>query len=164
MTITTVCQLDMQVVRQLIAEVLELPIDRVLENISPADTTQYDDFLTIKNSAQLEIGSQLTYNGVEQLETITSLREVTILVNAYGENSISILNNLVNGMQLNAIRSKMRQLRIGYLRASQIQNITSENSEKQEVAATVELIFSTNHITQANVNRGESVQITTKVN
>lgn len=154
----------MSVVRQLIAQVLGLPVERVMENKSQADTSQYDHFLTVINSSQFEIGSQLSYSGEDELETINSLREVTILVNAYGDNSMLMLSNLVNSMQLAPMRLKMRQLRIGYLRASEIKHVISDSAEEQEVGATVDLIFSINHITQANVNRGESVKIITKEN
>lgn len=154
----------MMEVRQMIAEALSLPSELVLDANSQTDVSKLTHFVTVIDSYQNEIGSSIKFDGVNEVEHLNSVREVAISVNAYGSNAYDLINKLVSSMRICPIRQRLRRLKLGYLKASQVRHLPTAIAGGKEQRAQVDLIFSINHKIQANVNRGDSVQINTKVN
>lgn len=154
----------MREVRQMIAEVLSLPSELVLDAASQIDVSKLTHFVTVIDSYQNEIGSSVHFNGINEIESVSSVREVAISVNAYGLNAYDLINKLVSSMKISHIRQRLRKIKLGYLRASQVRHLPTAIAGGKEQRAQVDLIFSINHKIQANVNRGDSVQINTRVN
>lgn len=164
MAITTVCQLDMKSVRQMIAVALSLPDDMVIDASDEIDTHQYTHFITVQAASQNELGSQVFYDGTHEQEILSSVSEITISVNAYGDDSYQLINKLISSMNATSIYQMQRKMKMGFLRASQIKNLLTRTSGGQEQHSQVDLIFSIKKIIKADVQRGESVQIKTEVN
>ena len=159
MAITTVWRLDMKEVRQMMAEVLSLPSDRVIDANSEVDVSKMSFFITVLVMAQDDLGSEIIYNGIEEVEKLSNLSELTLSINAYGANSYDAINKLVMSMRLHFVYSRLKKLGIGYLRSSQIRSLPVTISGGKEQRAQVDLVFSISNKLNADVKRGDTVQI-----
>lgn len=164
MAITTVYLLDIKSVRRMIAVALSLSDDMVIDASDEIDTHQYTHFITVQVVSQNELGSQVFYDGTHEQEILSSVSEITISVNAYGDDSYQLINKLISSMNATSIYQMQRKMKMGFLRASQIKNLLTRTSGGQEQHSQVDLIFSIKKIIKADVQRGESVQIKTEVN
>lgn len=159
MAITTVWRLDMKEVRQMMAEVLSLPNDRVIDANNEVDVSKMSFFITVLVMAQDDLGSEIIYNGDEEVEKLSNLSELTLSLNAYGANSYDAINKLVMSMRLNFVYSRLKRLGIGYLRSSQIRSLPVTISGGKEQRAQVDLVFSISNKLNADLKRGDTVQI-----
>ncbi|QHJ84908.1 MAG: hypothetical protein [Caudoviricetes sp.] len=148
----------------MIAEVLSLPENLVIDANSEVDVSALSYFITVIESYHSEIGQEINYDGDEEKEVLNSIREVTISVNAYGLNSYEIISKLTASMNLTPVWQALKDLGIGFLRSSQVRNLPTTIAAGKENRAQVDLIFSINHIIQADVRRGDYVQIKTEIN
>ena len=164
MAITTVWRLDMKVVRQMMAEVLSLPSDRVLDANAETDVSKLSYFLTVLAIGQSDLGSEIIYNGKDEVEMLSNLSELTLSINAYGIGSYEAINKLVMSMRLNAAYSRLKSMGIGYLRSSQIRSLPVAISGGKEQRTQVDLIFSISNKLNADVKRGDSVKINVEGN
>ena len=157
MAITTVWQLDMEEVRRMIAEILTLPDERVFDANNMQDVSELDYFVTVLNSHQLDIGTEIKFNGKDEEEIISTLKEVNISINAYGKNSYQLLCKLTQSMRLTSVWQRLKRLGMGYLRCSEIRSLPTAIDGGEEQRAEVDLIFSINSIIKANVKCGKTV-------
>lgn len=157
MAITTVWRLDMTAVRRMIAEVLTLPEELVFDANNMQDVSTLDHFVTVFNAYQSDIGTEIKFNGVNEEEIASTVRELTISVNAYGKNSYDLLCKLTESMRLTPVWQRLKQLGMGYLRCSQIRSLPTTIAGGKEQRAQVDLIFSINPIVKISVNRGDTV-------
>ncbi|WP_143413955.1 hypothetical protein [Gilliamella sp. N-G2] len=158
MAITTVSRLDMMEVRRTIAEVLTLPESIVFDANNMQDVSRLDRFITVLNSYQSDIGTEIKFNGVNEEEIASTARELTISVNAYGKNSYDLLCKLTESMRLTPVWQRLKHLGMGYLRCSQIRSLPTTIAGGKEQRAQVDLTFSINPIVKAQVNRGDTVK------
>lgn len=159
MAITTAWRLDMKAVRQMMAEVLSLPDDRVIDANTEVDVSKMSFFITVLVMSQDSLGSEIIYDGDQELEKLSNLSELTLSINAYGINSYEAINKLVMSMRLDFVYSRLKRLGVGYLRASQIRSLPMAISGGKEQRAQVDLVFSINNRLNANVKRGDDVTI-----
>lgn len=164
MAITTVLRLDMKEVRQMIATVLSLPSDRVIDGNEEVDVSKLGFFITVLPIMQDDLGTEVIFNGVEEVEKLSNLSEMTVSVNAYGKNAYEVINKLVMSMRLDFAYRELKRIGIGFLRASQIRSLPTAISGGKEQRAQVDLIFSINNRLIADVNRGDSVEISIEGN
>ena len=157
MAITTVSRLDMTEVRRMIAEVLTLPESIVFDANNMQDVSRLDRFITVLNSYQSDIGTEIKFDGVNEEEIASTARELTISVNAYGKNSYDLLCKLTESMRLTPVWQRLKHLGMGYLRCSQIRSLPTTIAGGKEQRAQVDLTFSINPIVKISVNRGDTV-------
>lgn len=144
-------------VRRMIAEVLTLPESIVFDANNMQDVSRLDRFITVLNSYQSDIGTEIKFDGVNEEEIASTARELTISVNAYGKNSYDLLCKLTESMRLTPVWQRLKQLGMGYLRCSQIRSLPTTIAGGKEQRAQVDLIFSINPIVKISVNRGDTV-------
>lgn len=154
----------MKAVRQMMAEALTLPDDRVIDANTEVDVSKMSYFITVLMMAQDDIGSEIIYDGINEVENLSNLSEITLSINAYGQNAYEILNKLVMSMRLDFMYSKLKSLGIGYLRSSQIRSLPVAISGGKEQRAQVDLVFSNSNQLKADVKRGDDVNINLKGN
>lgn len=162
MAITTVSRLDMTAVRRMIAEVLTLPESIVFDANNMQDVSRLDRFITVLNSYQSDIGTEIKFDGVNEEEIASTARELTISVNAYGKNSYDLLCKLTESMRLTPVWQRLKHLGVGYLRCSQIRSLPTTIAGGKEQRAQVDLTFSINPIVKVSVNRGDTVNFNLK--
>lgn len=148
----------MTALRHMIAEVLTLPESLILDANNIQDVSKLDKFITVFNSYQSDIGTEIKFKGAEEEEIASTLREVTISINAYGKNAYDMLCKLTESMRLTVVWQRLRRLGIGYLKCSQIRSLPTTIAGGKEQRAQVDLIFSINPIVKAPVNRGDTVK------
>lgn len=141
----------------MIAEVLTLPESIVFDANNMQDVSRLDRFITVLNSYQSDIGTEIKFDGVNEEEIASTVREVTISVNAYGKNSYDLLCKLTESMRLTPVWQRLKSLGMGYLRCSQIRSLPTTIAGGKEQRAQVDLIFSINPIVKISVNRGDTV-------
>lgn len=142
----------------MIAEVLTLPESLVFDANNMQDVSKLDKFITVFNSYQSDIGTDIRFNGTDEEEIASTLREVTISVNAYGKNAYEILCKLTASMRLTIVWQRLKRLGMGYLKCSQIRSLPTTIAGGKEQRAQVDLTFSINPIIKAHVNRGDTVK------
>ena len=147
----------MTAVRRMIAEVLTLPEAIVFDANNMQDVSTLDHFVTVFNAYQSDIGTEIKFNGVNEEEIASTVRELTISVNAYGKNSYDLLCKLTESMRLTPVWQRLKQLGMGYLRCSQIRSLPTTIAGGKEERAQVDLTFSINPIVKISVNRGDTV-------
>lgn len=144
-------------VRRMIAEVLTLPESIVFDANNMQDVSRLDRFITVLNSYQSDIGTEIKFDGVNEEEIASTARELTISVNAYGKNSYDLLCKLTESMRLTPVWQRLKRLGMGYLRCSQIRSLPTTIAGGKEQRAQVDLTFSINPIVKVSVNRGDTV-------
>lgn len=144
-------------VRRMIAEVLTLPESIVFDANNMQDVSRLDRFITVLNSYQSDIGTEIKFDGVNEEEIASTARELTISVNAYGKNSYDLLCKLTESMRLTPVWQRLKHLGMGYLRCSQIRSLPTTIAGGKEQRAQVDLTFSINPIVKVSVNRGDTV-------
>lgn len=152
----------MMEVRRTIAEVLTLPESLVFDANNMQDVSKLDRFITVLNSYQSDIGTEIKFDGVNEEEIASTARELTISVNAYGKNSYDLLCKLTESMRLTPVWQRLKHLGMGYLRCSQIRSLPTTIAGGKEQRAQVDLTFSINPIVKAQVNRGDTVKFNIK--
>ena len=121
------------------------------------DVSRLDRFITVLNSYQSDIGTEIKFDGVNEEEIASTARELTISVNAYGKNSYDLLCKLTESMRLTPVWQRLKRLGMGYLRCSQIRSLPTTIAGGKEQRAQVDLTFSINPIVKVSVNRGDTV-------
>ena len=121
------------------------------------DVSRLDRFITVLNSYQSDIGTEIKFDGVNEEEIASTARELTISVNAYGKNSYDLLCKLTESMRLTPVWQRLKHLGMGYLRCSQIRSLPTTIAGGKEQRAQVDLTFSINPIVKVSVNRGDTV-------
>ena len=148
----------MTALRHMIAEVLTLPESLVFDANNIQDVSKLDKFITVLNAYQSDIGTEIKFKSADEEEIASTLREVTISVNAYGKNAYDMLCKLTESMRLTVVWQRLRRLGMGYLKCSQIRSLPTTIAGGKEQRAQVDLIFSINPIVKAPVNRGDTVK------
>lgn len=148
----------MMEVRRMIAEVLTLPESLVFDANNIQDVSKLDKFITVLNVYQSDIGTEVKFKGVDEEEIASTLREVTISVNAYGKNAYDMLCKLTESMRFTFVWQRLKRLGMGYLKCSQIRSLPTAIAGGKEQRAQVDLTFSINPIVKAPVNRGDTVK------
>lgn len=146
----------------MIAEVLTLPEKLVFDANNMQDVSKLDKFITVLNAYQSDIGTEINFKGVNEEEIASTLREVTISVNAYGKNAYDMLCKLTESMRLTTVWQRLRRLGMGYLRCSQIRSLPTAIAGGKEQRAQVDLTFSINPIVKATLRRGDTVKFNIK--
>lgn len=157
MQITTVSKLEMTEIKNLIAGILNLPESNIFDEDSVPDVSSLDRFVTVLNISQTEIGKEILYFGNEEEEVISTLKEATITVKTYGNDAYDLLCKLTESMKLTPVWQKLKKLRMGYLRCSDIENISTTSADETIRHAQVDLIFSINPIVKTEIKRGDNV-------
>lgn len=152
----------MMAVKRMIAEVLTLPESIVFDANNMQDVSKLDRFITVLNSYQSDIGTEIKFDGVNEEEIASTARELTISVNAYGKNSYDLLCKLTESMRLTPVWQRLKHLGMGYLRCSQIRSLPTTIAGGKEQRAQVDLTFSINPIVKVSVNRGDTVNFNLK--
>ena len=148
----------MTALRRMIAEVLTLPESLVFDANNIQDVSKLDKFITVLNAYQSDIGTEIKFKGADEEEIASTLREVTISVNAYGKNAYDMLCKLTESMRLTVVWQRLRRLGMGYLKCSQIRSLPTAIAGGKEQRAQVDLIFSINPIVKSPLNRGDTVK------
>lgn len=146
----------------MMAEVLTLPESLVFDANDMQDVSNLDKFITVFNSYQSDIGTEIKFNGEDEEEIASTLREVTISVNAYGKNAYDMLCKLTESMRLTTVYRQLKKIGMGYLRCSQIRSLPTAIAGGKEQRAQVDLTFSINPIVKATLNRGDTVKFNIK--
>lgn len=142
----------------MMAEVLTLPEALVFDANDMQDVSNLDKFITVFNSYQSDIGTEIKFSGEDEEEIASTLREVTISVNAYGKNAYDMLCKLTESMRLTTVYQQLKKIGMGYLRCSQIRSLPTVIAGGKEQRAQVDLTFSINPIVKAQIKRGDTVK------
>ena len=148
----------MTALRHMIAEVLTLPESLVFDANNMQDVSKLDKFITVLNVSQSDIGTEVKFKGADEEEIASTLREVTISINAYGKNAYDMLCKLTESMRLTAVWQSLKRLGMGYIKCSQIRSLPTTIAGGKEQRAQVDLIFSINPIVKSPLNRGDTVK------
>ncbi|WP_141673948.1 phage neck terminator protein [Gilliamella sp. wkB195] len=136
---------------------MTLPESLVFDANDMQDVSKLNKFITVLNAYQSDIGTEIKFKGAEE-EIASTLREVTISINAYGKNAYDMLCKLTESMRLTVVWQRLRRLGMGYLKCSQIRSLPTTIAGGKEQRAQVDLTFSINPIVKAPVNRGDTVK------
>lgn len=154
----------MTVVRRLIAEVLSLPENIVFDANKEQDVSGIKAFLTVQVSFSDALGSERKYDSTNEREIITTVRNSTISINAFGNNAYQLIEKLVTSLKFSAIQQQFKSLGFSILSTSQIRNLATVISNAKEERAQVDLIANHIHRVSMSLGYGDSVDINYEVN
>ncbi|EQC1411723.1 phage neck terminator protein [Providencia rettgeri] len=162
MGITTRSQLDMKALKHAIATVLKLPEDVVIESHSHVDVSKLNHFITIGVISSELIGEENRFDAANELEIITASRSTTLSINAYGANAYQLIEKLSSVLATHYANQIFKQLvDASVLKKSEVRNLPTAIAGGQEQRAQIDLTLSHIHRIESQLNRGESVVITT---
>lgn len=147
-------------VRRLIARVLSLPDDIVYDANDEQDLSSVPAFITVNIAYAQDLGYERQYAG--QVETINTVKNSTISVNAYGNNAYQLLEKLTASIKTSKAKSDIRKLGFQVLSSSQIRNLTGVISNAKEQRAQVDLIINHIHSISSRLDAGDDVTFTYK--
>ncbi|KLU15079.1 hypothetical protein AFK69_16170 [Xenorhabdus sp. GDc328] len=160
MDTTTLSQLDMRAVRQMIATVLKLPESVVLDADGETDVSDMQSFITVNRVTSEMMGEEYKFDAREEVEIITVTRESVISVNAFGKNSYLIIEKLATVLRTSYAQSLLTRIGAGLVRKSQIRNLPTAIAGGKEQRAQIDLTLSHIHRIETPMNQAKTVDIT----
>lgn len=150
---------DLDKFRQLVADLLELPINRVLQWGLQQDVSSFNFFCTVRVNPSAQLATRLKFDKIAEVQTIESQKETTVIVGFHGENSLI----MAEFFQLALISEKANQLfasiKTGLVRTSDVQNLTIPFGGGYEERAEIQLTLSHDFNIEYKQNRIDSVDI-----
>ncbi|WP_323857625.1 phage neck terminator protein [Xenorhabdus doucetiae] len=162
MDTTTLSQLDMRAVRQMIATVLTSRNGKVpvLDGDGETDVSDMPYFITVNRVTSELIGEEYKFNAKKEVEIITVTRETLISVNAFGKNSYLIIEKLASVLSTSYAQSLLTRIGAGLVRKSQVRNLPTAIAGGKEQRAQIDLTLSHIHRIETPVNQARTVDIT----
>jgi len=97
--------------------VTQLPDDHVRHADQPAPTGS-KPFITVKEITSTTIGSDYSFDGVEEFEYINETEEAVISINGYGKSSLARIKKVKAGLRTSAIIQKLKLAGMATVRTS----------------------------------------------
>ncbi|MDC9606859.1 LIC_12616 family protein [Xenorhabdus griffiniae] len=160
MDTTTLSQLDMRAVRQMIATVLKLPESVVLDADGETDVSDIQSFITVNRVTSELMGEEYKFNARKEVEIITVTRETLISVNAFGKNAYLIIEKFASVLRTSYAQSLLTSMGAGLVRKSQIRNLPTAIAGGKEQRAQIDLTLSHIHRIETPINQAKTVDIT----
>lgn len=152
----------MRAVRRTIAEVSQLPEDKVIDGNGETDISKWKYFISVNQLTSEPIGTEIKFDTTNEKEIVTSTYETSISINAFGRNAYLIIEKLSTSIRTSYAQQLFKQIGVGVVRSSQIRSMPTAIAGGKEQRAQFDLVLSHIHRIETPLNRGGSVVITTQ--
>ncbi|PVZ86708.1 hypothetical protein C9426_14930 [Serratia sp. S1B] len=139
---------------------MQLSDERVIDGNVETDVSALDYFVSINSIASDLIGEEIKFDGINETEVITSTRETTVSVNAFGKNAYQLIEKLSSSLSTHYAQQQFKKLGAGIVRKSSLRNLPTSIAGGKEQRAQLDLTLSHIHRINTPLNRGDSVDIT----
>lgn len=136
--------------RTLIATALNLPNERVREEFSKS-LNDKTGFITVAVLTDRQIGREYKFTQNE-VEIITSTREATISINAFGKNSLALIGKLNTLFYSSFFIQSLNGKNLSLVSVSPIRNLTLGVGGASEERANLDVVMSYNNRVEVSQN------------
>lgn len=157
MAITTGFLFDTAALRKLIARVLTLSPERVIQANTQVDTTNWDSYATVLQMTATPNGTSVKFDGDTETEYAVTKYTCMYSVQLIGKNSILMANRAVPVFSMNSIVNELKKLNIGILQVSAVRAVPIAIDGGYEERAQFDLFVSQYTIVKEQLNAVQSV-------
>lgn len=159
MAITTVSLFDTKDLRTLIAKVLTLSPERVIEANTQVDTSGWANYATVLPVTYTISGTSISFDGDTETESATTKYNVLYSIQLVGNGSILMANRSVPVFSINSIVNELKRLNIGILQISPVRAVPIAIDGAYEERAQFDLFVSQYTIVKEQLNAVKSVEL-----
>lgn len=150
---------DTAALRKLIARVLTLSPDRVIQANTQVDTTNWSHYTTVLQVTATPNGTSVKFDGLTETEYATTKYTVVYSVQVIGKGAILMANRSVPVFSMNSIVNELKKLNIGILQISPVSAVPIAIDAGYEERAQFNLVVSQYTIVKEQLNAVQSVGI-----
>ena len=159
MAITTQFLFDTKDLRTLLAKVLTLSPERVIEANTQVNTEKWDTYATVLSVTQSINGTSVKFDGDTETEYAETQFNVMYSVQLIGKDSILMANRSISVFKMNSIVNELKRLNIGILLISPVRAVPIAIDGGYEERAQFDLFVSQYTIVKEQLNTVNSVEI-----
>lgn len=150
--------------RKLISELLDFPLDRVLQYGLQQDVSKLSSFITVQKTPSSELSTHKRFRKLDEYQNIESQKETTLIVSFHGKNSVFMAEYFQCALISEKANALFDRIKAGLVRSSDIRDLTIPIGGGYEERAQIELLLSHNFIIEHEQNRIDTVEIGLVVN
>lgn len=159
MAITTQFLLDTKELRKLLAQVLTLTPERVIQANTQVDTNTWDTYATVLQLTAQPNGTGIKFDGDAEMEYAQTQYNVLYSVQLIGKDAIQMANRSIPVFSMNSIQNELKRLKIGILQISAVRAVPIAIDGGYEERAQFDLFVSQYTIVREQLNAVTSVEI-----
>ena len=161
MAIHTLTRLDMDALRQAIALIGHFSEQRVIDGSVQTDTSGWYYVIKVSPLTSELIGTEVKFVGDQVQEIVTTTRETTVSICAFGGETYGLIEDLSTQFQTHIAQQLLKKLGVGIVKESAIKHATEDPVDGKPQQTQLDLTLSHIHRIESLLTSGESVIITT---
>lgn len=145
--------------RGLVAEVMSVPLDNVLEWGVQQDVSALPFFCTVRKNPSSQLSTHKKFDRVNEVQTIESQKSTVVIVGFHGKNAVTMAEFFELALISEKANHLFDNINAGLVNTSDIQNLTIPLAGGYEERAEIQLTLSHNFIIKYEQNKIDSVNI-----
>lgn len=146
-------------VRLFISQLINVPLNRVLEWGVQQDVSGLPFFITVQMGSSLRKGQSKKFNSTKETETIKSQRETDVTISLHGENAFTMANFAVDCLKSEPSKRLFDTMKAGLVNHDTVRDLTIPFAGGYEERAEFHMILSHDFIIEYKQNKISSVEI-----
>ena len=147
-------------VRLFISQLINVPLNRVLEWGVQQDVSELSFFITVQMGSSLRKGQSKKFNSTNETETIKSQRETDVTISLHGENAFTMANFAVDCLKSEPSKQLFDTMKAGLVNDRiDVRDLTIPFAGGYEERAEFHMILSHDFIIEYKQNKISSVEI-----
>lgn len=146
-------------VRLFISQLINVPLNRVLEWGVQQDVSKLPFFITVQMGSSLRKGQSKKFNSTNETETIKSQRETDVTISLHGENAFTMANFAVDCLKSEPSKQLFDTMKAGLVNHDTVRDLTIPFAGGYEERAEFHMILSHDFIIEYKQNKISSVEI-----
>lgn len=146
-------------VRLFISQLINVPLNRVLEWGVQQDVSKLPFFITVQMGSSLRKGQSKKFNSTNETETIKSQRETDVTISLHGENAFIMANFAVDCLKSEPSKQLFDTMKAGLVNHDTVRDLTIPFAGGYEERAEFHMILSHDFIIEYKQNKISSVEI-----
>lgn len=146
-------------VRLFISQLINVPLNNVLEWGVQQDVSKLPFFITVQMGSSLRKGQSKKFNATNETETIKSQRETDVTISLHGENAFTMANFAVDCLKSEPSKQLFDTMKAGLVNHDTVRDLTIPFAGGYEERAEFHMILSHDFIIEYKQNKISSVEI-----
>lgn len=146
-------------IRKMVAEVLNIPLTRVIEWGKKQDVSNLKFFTSVRFNPSSQLSTHKKFNAVNEVQTIASQKETVAIVGFHGDNALLMAEFFQLALISEQASHLFDKMKVGLVRTSDVNNLTIPFGGGYEERAEIQLVLSHNFVIEHKQNKMNSVEI-----
>lgn len=146
-------------VRLFISQLINVPLNNVLEWGVQQDVSKLPFFITVQMGSSLRKGQSKKFNATNETETIKSQRETDVTISLHGKNAFTMANFAVDCLKSEPSKQLFDTMKAGLVNHDTVRDLTIPFAGGYEERAEFHMILSHDFIIEYKQNKISSVEI-----